>query len=121
LGHGGLLQGRDVDLLHVQHGAHRPLRCLRIRIIEELNQPRRDDLPGHAVLVFQPAALALFAALGQPGPELIDPSWVWQRTWNEIASLNVNSGPPLRATNSCPSSSKLTVMTKPSGLGPALP
>src|SRR2546425_9647662 len=48
-------------------------------------------------------------------------SWVSQLTWNEIASLNVNSGPPFRATNSCPSSSKLTVITIPSGRGPAEP
>ena len=48
-------------------------------------------------------------------------SWLSQFTWKETASLKVNSGPPLRATNAWPSSSKLTVMTVPSGLGPALP
>src|ERR671937_2741082 len=41
-------------------------------------------------------------------------SWFLQSTWNEIASLNVNSDPPFKATNRCPSSSKLTVMTVPS-------
>ena len=48
-------------------------------------------------------------------------SWVLQLTWNEMASLNVNSGPPFKATNFCPSSSKLTVITVPSGRGPAEP
>jgi hypothetical protein len=48
-------------------------------------------------------------------------SWFLQLTWNEIASLNVNSGPPFRARNFCPSSSKLTVMTVPAGRGPASP
>src|SRR6266545_4125553 len=48
-------------------------------------------------------------------------SCVSQLTANEIASLNVNSGPPFSATNVCPSSSNSTVMTIPSGRGPAEP
>jgi len=44
-----------------------------------------------------------------------------QSTWNEVASLNVNCGPPFRATNFCPCTSKLTVITVPSGRGPAAP
>ena len=48
-------------------------------------------------------------------------SWVSQSTWKEIASLNENSGPPFRATNGLPSSSNSTVMTVPSGRGPAEP
>jgi hypothetical protein len=48
-------------------------------------------------------------------------SWFLQLTWNEIASLNVNWGPPFNARNGCPSSSKLTVMTVPAGRGPASP
>src|SRR4029077_12185156 len=35
-------------------------------------QHRRDDLPGDAVLVLQPAARALLPALRQPAPEMID-------------------------------------------------
>src|SRR2546430_13731093 len=46
-------------------------------------------------------------------------SWFLHVTWNEIASLNVNSGPPFKVTNFCPSSSKLTVITVPSERGPA--
>ena len=46
---------------------------------------------------------------------------VSQNTWNEIASLNVNSGPPFKATNGWPSTSKLTVITVPSARGPAEP
>ena len=38
-----------------------------------------------------------------------------------MASLKVKSGPPLRAVNSWPSSSKSTVMTMPAGRGPASP
>ena len=48
-------------------------------------------------------------------------SWESQLTWNETASVNVYCGPPFRATNFVPSSSKVTVIAIPSGRGPALP
>src|SRR5919201_2415083 len=48
-------------------------------------------------------------------------SWLSHLTSNEIASLGRNWGPPLRAANSRPSSSNVTVMTIPSGRGPAEP
>ncbi len=48
-------------------------------------------------------------------------SWVSQLTWNEIASVNLKSGPPFSATNGWPSSSNSTVITVPSGRGPAVP
>src|SRR4029077_15967040 len=38
-------------------------------------------------------------------------SWPRHGIWNEIASLNVKFGPPLRARNFWPSSSKVTVIT----------
>src|SRR5687767_5199854 len=40
---------------------------------------------------------------------------VWQFTTNDTASVNLNSGPPLSATNFCPSSWNSTVMTDPAG------
>src|SRR5262245_16105039 len=46
---------------------------------------------------------------------------VSQFTKNEIAGVNLYCGPPLSATNSCPSSSKLAVMTEPLGPGPCSP
>jgi hypothetical protein len=48
-------------------------------------------------------------------------SWLSQLTSKEIASLNVKSGPPFKAVNVWPSSSKLTVITIPSARGPAEP
>ena len=48
-------------------------------------------------------------------------SWVLQSTTNETASVNGCAGPPFSATNRCPSSSKLTVITEPSRPGPAAP
>jgi hypothetical protein len=48
-------------------------------------------------------------------------SWFSQSTRNEMASFGLKSGPPFSAANRCPSSSKLTVMTIPSGRGPAEP
>ena len=44
-----------------------------------------------------------------------------QCTTIEMASLNLNIGPPLRASNCTPSSSKLPTSTEPSGPGPPLP
>src|SRR6185436_6045246 len=43
-------------------------------------------------------------------------SWFLHRTISEIASVNLNSGPPFRARNSWPLSSKSTVITAPAGL-----
>ena len=40
---------------------------------------------------------------------------VSQFTTKETASVKWKTGPPLSATNSCPSSSKATVMTVPAG------
>jgi hypothetical protein len=47
-------------------------------------------------------------------------SCVSQFTTSDIASVNLKSGPPLSAVKSCPSSSKVTVMTDPFGLPAAL-
>src|SRR5438046_9362784 len=46
---------------------------------------------------------------------------VLQFTTNEMASVNLKCGPPLSATNSCPSSWNSTVMTEPFGPAPASP
>src|SRR5206468_2114597 len=46
-------------------------------------------------------------------------SCVLQFTTNDIASVNLNSGPPFNAANSCPSSWNVAVMTVPLGPGPA--
>src|SRR5205809_2410342 len=48
-------------------------------------------------------------------------SWVLQCTENDMASVNLNWGPPFNAVYSCPSSSKTTVITLPLGPGPASP
>ena len=44
-----------------------------------------------------------------------------QVRWMETASSNLNSGPPLRPMNCCPSSSNVTIMTEPFSPGPASP
>src|SRR2546425_13330118 len=46
---------------------------------------------------------------------------VSQFTTNEMASVNLNCGPPFSATNSCPSSWTAAVMTVPLGPGPSAP
>src|SRR5262245_51050098 len=48
-------------------------------------------------------------------------SCVSQFTTNDMASVNLNCGPPFNATNSCPFNWKLAVITDPLGPGPASP
>ncbi len=78
-------------------------------------QSRRDDLPGDPEPVLEPAALLRggIAALAQALPVVVDLGLVGAGDLNEIDSLNRKSGPPLRAVNGWPSSSKATVMTEP--------
>jgi hypothetical protein len=48
----GPLQPGDVELNHLQHRLHRPLRAGTIGTAEELRQRGRDDLPREAIAVF---------------------------------------------------------------------
>src|SRR5262245_42329025 len=65
------LQPRDVDLLHLEHRVHDPLRLRGIGIAEHLAEHRGRDLPGQPVPVLEPAARALLAAGGQPVPVVV--------------------------------------------------
>src|SRR5499427_7753100 len=65
-------QGRDVDLAHLQHRAHDPLRRFGISVHQHLGQRSREDLPREAELVLEPAAVALFTVLCQRAPEVVD-------------------------------------------------
>src|SRR5437763_17143388 len=49
------------------------------------------------------------------------PSCVSQFTKNEMASVNLNCGPPFKAMNSYPSSWNVADIAVPFGLGPASP
>src|SRR5262245_35046147 len=40
-----VLQRRDVDLAHAQHGLHDALRFRRVLVLQQLAQDRRNDLP----------------------------------------------------------------------------
>src|SRR5512133_1916719 len=40
-------------------------------VLHHLHEPLRDDLPGHAVSVLEPAAHALLTTLGEPGPVVV--------------------------------------------------
>src|SRR5437762_3483472 len=48
-------------------------------------------------------------------------SCVLQFTTNDMASVNLNCGPPFKAINSCPSSWNVADMSAPFGPGPASP
>src|SRR5258708_6440608 len=65
-------QGRDIDLAHLQHRAHDPLRRFGISVRQHLRHGLRDDLPREAELVLEPPAGALFPVLCQLAPEVVD-------------------------------------------------
>src|SRR5581483_4914058 len=56
-------QLRHIELLHAEHRLHDALRACRVLVLQALAEDRRDDLPGHAELVLEPAA-ALDLATG---------------------------------------------------------
>jgi hypothetical protein len=61
--------------------------------------------------------LGLDRATGrQVAPEVVDFFLILAVDLKRNRSLNLNSGPPLRPVKVWPSSSKLTVITAPSGL-----
>jgi hypothetical protein len=41
----GSLEAGQINFIHLEHGLHHSLRPGRIRVIEHLAQPLRDDLP----------------------------------------------------------------------------
>src|SRR5262245_37408272 len=68
----GPLQGRNVDLLHLQHGFHDTSCLLGILVRQQLRQHVGNDLPGQAELVLQPPARRFLSALGKFAPEIVD-------------------------------------------------
>ena len=62
----------DLDLPHLQHRRHDPLRLLLVWIGDQLDQALGDDLPRDAEPVLQPAARALLPTLGQRAPVGVD-------------------------------------------------
>src|SRR5439155_4378840 len=74
----------------------------------------RLHLPGEAVFIREPTALHLLPAAGcELLPVIIDLLLRLAVHHERTASVNLNCGPPFKATNSCPSSSNDTVMTEP--------
>ena len=65
----GLLQGSHINLLHLQHRLHHSARFAWVFVLRHLAQRSGNDLPGHAILIFEPAALVLLSALRKPIPE----------------------------------------------------
>src|SRR5262245_43571322 len=68
----GALERRNVELLHLQERFRHPLRLLDVAIAKHGGQYRWHDLPREAEAVLEPAAGALFAALAQLAPEVVD-------------------------------------------------
>lgn len=51
----GFLEFCDLDLRHLHHRSHCPLRTPLIGIVQQLHKPRGRDLPHHAEAIFDPA------------------------------------------------------------------
>src|SRR6266496_6093551 len=68
---GRTLESLDVELAHFHHCRHDSFGLLRI--FQQLVQHGRDDLPGKAELVLEPAARSrLAAAFRELRPQLVD-------------------------------------------------
>src|SRR4026208_9035 len=69
----GSLELNDVDLRHPQHRLHGSLGTGPIRTGEERGHPARENLPGQAEAILQPATHARLAAVRRERcPETID-------------------------------------------------
>src|SRR5437763_6409165 len=68
----GALQLCDVELLHLHHRFADALGFRAVRVLKQLAEHGRDDLPRHAVFVLQPSALHLLSAGGKLLPQLVD-------------------------------------------------
>src|SRR3974377_336647 len=68
----GLLQSGEVEFGHGEHGPQRRGHRVLVRIGDQVEDRRRDDLPGQPVPVGQPAAGDLTAAVGQAVPGVVD-------------------------------------------------
>jgi amino acid efflux transporter len=67
------LKLRDVELAHLEHGLHGPAGLVAVRVTEQFAEHGRDDLPGQAVAVLEPTALAgLTAAREELLPVVVD-------------------------------------------------
>ena len=67
-----LLQDFELELGHLEHRGENALRLRWIFVLKHHDRGAGDDLPREAVAVFEPAALALAAALGKFFPEAVD-------------------------------------------------
>src|SRR5688572_11432098 len=52
-----LLQALDINVFHLQQGIHDAARFSGISVLQELEEQCRNDLPGQAEFIFEPAAL----------------------------------------------------------------
>src|SRR6266850_2485563 len=68
---GRLLQLADVDLFHLKHRLHDPLRFRGVLILKQFDQYSRNHLPRQTIFIFQPAALDFLPALGKLLPEIV--------------------------------------------------
>src|SRR5918997_1766459 len=67
-----LQQLRDLDLAHAQHGLGSPLRPAWVRVINQIEEHGRHDLPRDTESVLEPPARPLLPGLGQSAQVVVD-------------------------------------------------
>jgi hypothetical protein len=66
------LQTAYVELDHLQHGLHDPVRFLGILVLQHPAQCRRNDLPNQAIFVLEPTAAMGFSAFDEILLQFVD-------------------------------------------------
>src|SRR5438552_22676 len=67
-----LLEGRDVELSHLQQRLHHLCRVPALRVTHHPAQRGGHDLPRDAEPILEPAARSFLATVGEPCPDLIE-------------------------------------------------
>ena len=69
----GFLQRADVEFFHFEQRLHDAIGFLRVGVAHEFADVGRNDLPGEAELVLEPAAHAFLASVGREfGPVVVN-------------------------------------------------
>jgi len=108
---GGLLEGCDVELDHLQHRVGDPLRASRVVVSHPLVHAGGNDLPPETESIDEPTArLGLASPLEERVPVAV-----------QLRLIVAEHDPALIAWNRCPRSVKSTTFTEPAGpLGESL-
>src|SRR5690242_18383241 len=68
----GRFENCDVELVHLEHRLHHSPRFRGVLAVKKITQHGRNDLPGYAELVLEPATALLLAVCGELLPQVVD-------------------------------------------------